>query len=457
MSVPAPVPSRRAFLKTAGIAGGAALAGGGLLLLPAGVLRGANAPSNRIRVAGIGVGGMGGANIGGLAGNGAEIAVICDVDEKCAAGARRRFPKAKFFRDYREMLATAGGDFDAVMVATPDHTHAAIGAAAIRAGKHTFIQKPLAHDIHECRELARLAREKNVVTQMGIQGRVMLGHWRVKQWVAAGIIGDITGVEAWCDLSYYPWGHAAWSTRWGRKPAEKPPVPASLDWNLWLGPAPERPYHRAYHPGTWRAWWDFGNGMMGDRGAHTLDVVFDLLGRRMPDEIDATSCGLNPDTHPLSAIITFRMTGADGKPPFKLTWYEGTRPPRPPELPDRERLPDEGGFIIRGTKGAIVGGVYSNNPRLLPLELRKAHPVGKPPTGAFAGSIERDFLDAIRAGKKAAADFDYSARLTEFTMLGNLAKRADGKILWDEAAMRVTNNDAANAWVRCPRRKGWEL
>jgi hypothetical protein len=198
--------------------------------------------------------------------------------------------------------------------------------------------------------------------------------------------------------------------------------------------------------------------MMGDRGAHTLDSVFTVLGERMPVEIDATSCGLNPDTHPLSAVITFRLPAAAGKPPMKVTWYEGTRPPRPPALPDNQALHREGGIIFTGTTGTIIAGVYGNDPRLLPVERQKEFPVKRPARGVLPiGGIEGDWLDAIREGRQACANFDYSARLTEFTMLGNVAKRVDGKILWDEAAMRVTNNDAANDFVKLPRRAGWEL
>ena len=442
--------TRKGFLKKAG------MVAGGLLVLPPGFLRGQTAPSNRIRVAGVGIGGMGRANLAALVEHGAEVTVLCDVDEAYSKKTRALYPKAKYFRDYREMLSRAGDDFDAVLVATPDHTHASVAAAAMRAGKPVFVQKPLAHDIWECRELARIAKEKKVVSQMGIQGRVSLGHWRVRRWLAAGAIGELAGVDAWCDLSYYPWGHAYWSTGWGRKPEKGTPVPATLDWDLWIGPAAFREYHRAYHPLTWRAWWDFGNGMMGDRGAHTLDCVFSILGERMPDVVDATSCGLNPDTHPLSAVITFRFTGKDGARPFKVTWYEGTRPPRPELLPDNQRLPSQGGFILHGTKGAIVAGVYADAPRLLPVELKNKFPETRPEAGVLPAGIEADWLDAIRAGRKAAADFEYSARLTEFTMLGNLAKRVDGKIVWDEAAMRVTNNEEANAYARYARREGFE-
>jgi predicted dehydrogenase len=419
-------------------------------------LRGQAGANSRLNVAGVGIGGMGGANMRAIGGLGYPVTVLCDADTAYSKGTRSRFPKAKFFQDYREMFAQSK-DFDAVVVGTPDHTHANIAAAAMRAGKHVFVQKPLCHDIYECRELARIAKETGVATQMGIQGRAGRGLWLIKKWLAAGAIGELTAIDAWCSLSYYPWGRAYWSPTQGRLPKEKQPVPASLNWDLFLGPAPSRPYHRVYHPGSWRAWWDFGNGMMGDRGAHTLDSVFTALGERMPTEIDATSCGLNPDTHPLSAVITFRFAATADKPPFKVMWYEGTRPPRPPALPADQQLPAEGGIIFTGTAGTIIAGVYGDNPRLLPLALKNKFPAERPERGVLPGSIEGDWLEAAAKGRKPCADFAYSARLTEFTMLGNLAKRVDGSILWDEAAMRVTNNDAANRFVKSPRRTGWEL
>jgi predicted dehydrogenase len=444
--------SRRNFISTAATASS-------ILVLPRHVLGIGGTPgaNSKINVAGVGIGGMGGGNLRNIKNLGDPVIALCDVDTDYSKRTRQNFPQAKFYQDYREMLAQEK-DIDAVLVGTPDHTHAVIAAAAMKAGKHVFVQKPLCHDIYECRELTRIAKDKGVVTQMGIQGRASLGLHLIRKWVDANAIGEITAIDAWCDLSYYPWGHAGWSTSWGRKPAEKQPIPRSLNWDLWLGPAPERAYHRAYHPATWRAWWDFGNGMMGDRGAHTLDSVFTVLGERMPVEIDATSCGLNPDTHPLSAVITFRLAAGGGKPPMKVTWYEGTRPPRPEGLPDNQQLHREGGIIFTGTKGKIIAGVYGDNPRLLPVERQKEFPVKRPPAGVLPrGGIEGDWLDSIRAGRKACADFAYSARLTEFTMLGNIAKRVDGRILWDEAAMRVTNNEAANNYIKSPRRSGWEL
>ena len=299
-------------------------------------------PSEKMNIAGIGVGGMGAANLANLGGE--NIVALCDVDHAYAANTIQQHPRAKTYKDYRLMLEKQP-DIDGVVIATPDHTHAVIAMAAIKAGKHVYCQKPLTHTVYEARMLAQAAKEHKVATQMGIQGHSMEGHRLICEWVAAGLIGVVREVDAWCSLSYYPWGHASWSSSWSDRPKETPPLPAGLDWDLWIGPAPMRPYHRAYHPQTWRCFWDFGCGMMGDRGAHTLDAVVAALKLGPPTSVEATSCGNTPEVHPLSAIVTFRfpsrmdrrvrLVSEDGLgglfslPPLKLTWYEGTRPPRP--------------------------------------------------------------------------------------------------------------------------------
>lgn len=427
-------------------------------VLPSGVLAQAGKPgaNGRLQIAGIGIGGMGQNNLQAIANHGHDISALCDVDSAYSAGVRARYPKAPFYTDYREMLEKEK-NLDGVMIATPDHTHALIAAAAIKAGKHVFVQKPLCHDISECRELMRLAKEHKVITQMGIQGHASGGHYLINEWIKAGAIGELESIDAWCDLSYYPFGQQGWSTLLSKKPEKGLPVPETLNWDLFLGPAPVREYHPTYHPGRWRAWWDFGNGMMGDRGAHTLDSVFSVLGERMPHSIEATSCGLNNDIHPLSSIITFKFAANENFKPIKLTWYEGTRPPRPEQLPAGRNMPREGGVIFKGSKAILMCGVYGDSPRILPeTEMRAFR---RPPQTLERpkGGIEGDWLSGVIENRQACANFDYSARLTELTLLGNLAKRVDNVIHWDEAAMRVTNNDAANQYVTGARREGFEL
>ncbi|MCX5644001.1 MAG: Gfo/Idh/MocA family oxidoreductase [Phycisphaerae bacterium] len=273
--------SRRRLLGTAAATTAA------FTIVPRHVLGGAQhtAPSEKLNIAGIGVGGMGKSNLSQLESE--NIVALCDVDHVYAAGTFKKYPQAKVYTDYREMLDKEKG-IEAVMIATPDHTHAVISMEAMRRGKHVYCQKPLTHDVYEARMLAKAARETGVTTQMGIQGHSMEGARLIGEWIADGAIGEVREVDAWCSLSYYPFGHAYWSSKWSRRPKDTPPVPATLNWDLWLGPAPQRPYHPAYHPAVWRCWWDFGSGMMGDRGAHTLDPVVWALKLGHPTSIEAT-------------------------------------------------------------------------------------------------------------------------------------------------------------------------
>ena len=245
--------NRRSFLKQRA----ALTAAGAAQVVPRHVLgatKEAAAPSEKLNIAGIGVGGMGLGNLRNLQSQ--NIVALCDVDTQYAGRASEAFPEAKRYTDYRQMLDQQQ-DIDAVVIATPDHTHAVIAAAAMRAGKHVYCQKPLTHTVGEARKLAEIAKETGVCTQMGIQGHSGEGARQVVEWVRAGIIGEVREVVTWCSLTYYPWGHASWSSPRGTRPEKTPPVPETLDWELWLGPAPHRPYHPCYHPRTWRSWWDF--------------------------------------------------------------------------------------------------------------------------------------------------------------------------------------------------------
>ncbi len=412
-------------------------------------------PSEKLNIAGIGVGGMGGANLRNLQSE--NIVALCDVDHAYAARTFKRYPKAKVHTDFRKMFETQK-DFDAVLVATPDHTHAVISMAAIKAGKHVYCQKPLTHNVHEARMLAKAAREAGVTTQMGIQGHSGEGARLICEWIWDGAIGRVHEVDAWCSLSYYPWGHAGWSSRWGRRPKETPAVLASLDWDLWIGPAPMRPYHPAYHPKVWRSWLDFGCGMMGDRGAHTLDPVFWALKLGQPTSIEATSLGLNSDTHPLASIVTYQFPARGDLPPVKLTWYEGLRAPRPAELEDGRTMGDrEGGVVFKGDKGKLTCGTYGGGPRLIPESRMKDYKRPPKTLPRVNGSHERDWVRACKSGKPAGAGFDYSGPLTEICMLGNAARRIDARIEWDAENLKVTNLPEANKYIRTEYRKGWSL
>ncbi len=421
------------------------------------VLGGANRtpPSEKLNIAGIGVGGMGGRNLRSLESQ--NIVALCDVDHAYAARTFKRYPKAKVHTDFRKMLYRQK-DIEAVLIATPDHTHAVISMAAMKAGKHVYCQKPLTHDVYEARMLAKAARATGVTTQMGIQGHSGEGARLICEWLWDGAIGRVREVDAWCSLSYYPWGHAGWSSRWGTRPKETPAVPASLNWDLWIGPAPMRPYHPAYHPMVWRSWLDFGCGMMGDRGAHTLDPVVCALKLGRPTSIEATSMGLNADTHPLASVVTYQFPARGNLPPVKLTWYEGLRAPRPAELEDGRAMGDrEGGAVFKGDKGKLTCGTYGGGPRLIPESRMKDYKRPAKTLPRVKGSHEMDWVRACKSGKPAGAGFEYAGPLTEICLLGNAARRIDARIEWDAANLKVTNLPEANRLIRTAYRKGWSL
>ena len=443
--------NRRQFL---GMTGAATA---GFLLVPRHVVAGSGeaAPSAKLNIAGIGIGGMGANNLVNLESQ--NIVALCDVDLNYAAKTIAKYPGAKVWTDYREMLEKQK-DIDAVLIATPDHTHAVIAMAAIKAGKHVYCQKPLCHNPYEARMLAQAAAESKVATQMGIQGHSSEGFRLICEWIWAGAIGEVREVDAWCSLSYYPWGHAYWSSKYGAaRPKDTPAVPDKFNWDLWLGPAPERPYHPAYHPATWRCWWDFGNGMMGDRGAHTLDSVVSSLKLGPPSSVEATSCGLNSEIHPLSSIVTFQFPARQELPPVKVTWYEGMRAPRPSQLEDGHDMPGEGGVIFKGSKGVLMCGVYGDSPRLIPETAMQAFKRPAKTLPRVKGSHEMNWVNAAKSGVQAGAHFGYSGPLTETCLLGNIAKRVDARIEWDAANLKITNLPDANKYVRAEYRKGWTL
>lgn len=415
----------------------------------------AASPNSKLNLAGIGVGGMGMVNLQNMEQE--NIIALCDVDDACAAKAIERYPNARRYKDYRILLEKEK-DLDAVLIATPDHTHPVIAMAAMRAGKHVYCQKPLSNTIYEARQMAAVARETNVVTQMGNQGHSTDDMRRLCEWIWDGAIGLVREVHAWCSLTYYPWGHAYWSTTHGVKPDETVDVPPTLDWDLWIGPAAMRPYHPCYHPAKWRAWWDFGCGMMGDRGVHTLDPVFWALKLGHPESVTATSTNLNDDTHPLASIVTYRFAQRGDLPPVKVIWYEGTEPPRPDELEEGRSLPAEGGVLFKGDRGTLMCGVYGDSPQLIPYSLMQTYKQPAPSIPRVQGTHEQNWIDAIKKGQKACSDFSYSGPLTEFSLLGNIAKRTPSKLLlWDGEAMKVKNDEKANRYIQKQYREGWTL
>ncbi|MGI6460723.1 MAG: Gfo/Idh/MocA family protein [Candidatus Hydrogenedentales bacterium] len=447
--------SRRTFLASA-----AALSAASCATTPHIVTSAAAAkiPANeRLNLGAIGFGGMGAVNIRNLSGE--QFVALCDVDSAHVKPILEAFPDARRYVDFREMLA-AESDLDGVVIATPDHTHAVIAMAAIKAGKHVFCQKPLAHDVYECRMLAQAAAEAGVVTQMGIQGHAGDGTRTVVESIQAGMIGEVREVHAFCSDSYYPWGHAGWSPKEGRVPEETMPVPETLNWDLWLGPAAERPYHACYHPMAWRAFQAFGSGWMADRGAHSLDPVKWALNLGHPSRVSATSTGTTDEMHPVSAIVTFEFPKRGKMPPVSVTWYTGLHIPRPAGVPGDEQIGDEtGGILFIGSDGMMTCDTYGERPRLLPAARMKKFKAPEPSIPRIEGeSIEGDWVRAIRNGTKACADFSYSGPLSEICALGNIAKRFDDTpIEWDHERMTVTNLPDANQYVRTPYREGWSL
>lgn len=444
---------RREFIKNSALLAGMA---GSFSILPRYVLGGPGniSPSDKMNIAGIGIGYQGASNLNSLKTE--NIVALCDVDPAYSEKTIAAYPKAKFYIDYREMLDKQK-DIDAVMIATPDHTHAVIAMAAMAAGKHVYCEKPLTHDVYEARMLANTSLQTKVATQMGNSGNSGEGHRSICEWIWAGVIGEVHEVEAWCSLSYYPWGHAWWSSQWSVRPKETPPIPEKLNWELWIGPALMRPYHRAYHPMTWRSWWDFGCGMMGDRGAHTLDSVFSALKLKPPISIEATSCGSTPDVHPVSAIVTYRFDKREGMPPVKLTWYEGMRPPRPDDLEDGQEMPREGGVFFKGTKGTIMCGHTGQNPQIIPQSKMKEIKLPEKTLPRVDDGHYQNWLRACKGGPAAGSCFTHSGPLTEICLLGNIAKRVDRRIEWNPESMEFANYPEANQHVRTEYRKGWKL
>ncbi len=412
----------------------------------------------KLRIVGIGVGGMGLSNMTNLASE--DIVALCDVDHHYARSAFSKFPDARRWRDFRDMLEKQP-EIEAVMIATPDHTHASIALAALKAGKHVYCQKPLTHDIYEARLLARAAAgAKGCVAVMGNQNHSSAGLRRIADWVRGGVIGDVKRVIAWCSLNYRPFGNAYWSTLTDRPPVETPAVPATLDWNLWLGHAKERPYHPTYHPGRWRAWWDFGCGMMGDRGVHTLDAACNSLDLGKPLSIERLSVdGANEFIHPDKAHIRYRFPVRGKFPAMELDWYSGEHPAEASELAEGRMVGDaEGGALIIGTRGMISHGVHAGSNLVLhPAGLKEE--AGKVPATMpeTRGSHEMVWVAACKGEGPVSSGFENAAALTELTHLGNLAIQLGGTIEWDAEKCRVANRPEAAALIRRPRRAGWEL
>ena len=448
---------RRAFLAAATTT---ALSACATRVNTAKVVPGRVSPNERLNIAAVGVGGMGRSNIKACSTE--NIVALCDVDDAHAANTYNAYPKATRYRDFRVMLDKEHKNIDAVIVATPDHTHAVIAMAVMRAGKHLYCQKPLAHSLHEVRKLTETARETGVQTQMGNQGHSSEPIRQLREWVQAGAIGEVREVHAWSDR---PVGGDPWSDfPIMKRPVETPPVPDTLDWDLWLGPAKARPYHPIYTPLTWRGFWDFGTGALGDMGCHILDPVFWALDLGQPSSVQATTTHFEPEvsaeTFPRASIVRYDFPARGTMPPVKLTWYDGRlKPPIPDDFDPGMKL-DSNGAILIGDKGTAIHGSHgAGGLKFLPVEKMRDYKGPKKTIPRVEnGAHERDWVRACKDGKPASSSFEYGGPLTEMVLLGVLAMRAkDRKIEWDGANLQIPNDAEANALVNPPYREGWSL
>jgi predicted dehydrogenase len=453
---PAPAGSRRSFLTSSS---GLVL---GFSIVPRFVLGGPGyiAPSERINVAGIGAGGMGGGDIATVSRLGANIVALCDVDDDRAAGSFRAFPKARRYKDFRVMLDKEAHQIDAVTVGTPDHIHAVASIAAIRAGKPVYCQKPLTHTLHECRELTRAAHKAGVATQMGNQGHATEGARLTNEWIQAGIIGTVREVHVWSDRAGRLWKQGI-----GR-PKDTPPVPSTLDWNLWLGPVRERPYNPAYAPVSWRGWWDFGTGAMGDMGCHIIDHPVWALKLGPPSTVESRTTldgsfsdgdKPNDETYPIAALIYYDFPARGALPPVRMTWYEGgLMPPAPAELPVNDRLPDNGVLYV-GSKGKMYHSSHGGMPQLLPRELHEEAAKVPKSMERSPGHYE-EWVQACKGGPRPVSSFDYAGPLTEIALVGVLSLREPGRRLeWDSENLKVKNAPELDHYIRTEYRTGWSF
>jgi predicted dehydrogenase len=404
--------------------------------------KGETAPSDKLNVASVGIGGQGGGLLGDRAFADLNVVALCDVDWKYAANTFKRFPGARRFRDYRVMLAKCKG-IDAVIIATPDHMHAPITMAALRAGKHVYVEKPMAHTVEECRAMTKLAKETGLVTQMGNNGHGGEGIRRTRELIQAGAIGPVREVHCWTDRPGTFWKQGF------DRPTDTPPVPKDLDWPLWLGCAPKRPYHPTYHPRAWRGWFDFGTGALGDMAVHNIDPAFYAMDLGAPVAAEAKTSKMPRESYPLWQIITWEFAARSGRPAVKARWYDGGKmPPRPDDLDKGYKLFDNGIYFV-GDKGTILCGGWSGMPRLFPKSRRDSF-TPPPKTIPRSKGHRAEWVEACKAGKpaRAKAGFAYSGPFTEALLVGNLAARLQKRIEWDSANMKATSAPEAETLIR---------
>ena len=425
--------TRRAFLKqTSAVSAGA-------LLLPHRVNARANSPNEKLDIAIVGVAGRGAEDLNGVKGE--NIVALCDVDDNSLNAAAQKFPKAKTYNDFRLMLEQK--EIDAVVVATPDHTHAVAAVAALKSGRHVYCEKPLARTISEARIITDTAREQKRVTQIGTQIHAGSNYRRVVELIQSGTIGPVKEVHVWIPTTY---GNK-------ERPTEEPPVPAHIHYDLWLGPVEYRPYHPDYLPFAWRHWWAFGGGALADFGCHYMDLPHWALGLRQPLTVEVID---GPPVHPESTppwlIVHYEHPARDSQPTVKLTWYHGGK--QPALLSSEQAAKWKSGVLFIGEKGMVVSD-YSKHA----LWPEKDFVGFTPPKRFIKDSIghHKEWIDACKTGGSTTCQFDYSGPLTETALLGNVAYRAGKKLVWNPKTLRATNCPEADQFIQHHYRKGWTL
>jgi predicted dehydrogenase len=444
--------SRRAFIRTTTTA-----AATFMIVKPHVLGRGGPSPNSKLNIAGVGIGGQGGWDIEAVKDE--NIVALADVDWDYATKAFERYPNAKRYKDFRQMLDKEKS-IDAIVCGTPDHNHAFVSMTAIRMGKHVYCEKPLTRTVYEARAIAKAAREAKVATQMGNQGMAFDGNRQINEWIADGAIGPVREVHVWSDRPTHQGKSPLWWAQGVERPTDTPPVPATLDWDLWLGPAPYRPYNPAYAPFRWRGWWDFGSGGLGDMGIHNLAPVFSALNLGAPESVHASSTPVFKETVPLASTVHYQFPARGNMPAVKLHWYDGgILPARPDELEEDERqLDPEDGIIFVGDKGKmLVTGWGGEHPRLIPERRNQEY---KRPAPTLPRSIghHKEWLEACKKGTPTRSNFDFAGPLTEAVLLGALCVRNGGeKLHWDSEKFKITNVSKANDLLHYEYRKGWKL
>lgn len=411
----------------------------------------AASPNERLNVAAIGCGGRGGADLGEVAAT-ENIVALCDVDEQRAAGAFNAHPKARKFRDFRKMLDQMHKQIDAVVIGTPDHTHAPAGVMAMRLGKHCYCEKPLAHSVFEARTMAEVAKQNNLVTQMGTQIHALANYRRAVELVECGAIGPVREVHVWLGADFNGPPKPAQASQ-PDAPTETPPVPDTLDWDLWLGPAPYRPYHPAYAPFAWRYWWAFANGQLGDFFCHYCDLAFWALKLRHPTTVEAEG-PVHPESTARWTIARQEYPARESLPPVTLTWYNGGGYPPLVKETDTPLSAWQNAVLFIGSEGMLIAD-YGKH-KLLP-ESKFADFRRPEPTIPDSIGHHREWTEACKTGGPTTCNFDYSGALSEAALLCNVALRTAKKLHWDAKRLQAADCPEADQYIRREYRPGWTL